>query len=180
MDPKKKEILNSFIKFYSHFGYKKTTMDDIAVDCGMSKKTIYNFFNSKEEIYSFLVKEKASEYSISMNDKLLTVTGVFKKFNILIEMIFYENYQWIKKGNNAFDFKNKYEIASTAFEQAYTELIKSMLIDGQSKNEISSGNIDINLRFIISILKEAMKLFNHSEDKSIQKHTIETVEKILK
>lgn len=32
------------------FGFKKTTMDELSRDCGISKKTIYLHFKDKEDL----------------------------------------------------------------------------------------------------------------------------------
>ncbi len=47
---KKEQIIESAKKLFLHYGFKKTTMQDIAVECGMAVGTLYNFFKNKEEI----------------------------------------------------------------------------------------------------------------------------------
>lgn len=49
LEEKERIINQAQEKFFSH-GFSKVTVDEIAADLGMSKKTIYKFFPSKEEI----------------------------------------------------------------------------------------------------------------------------------
>jgi AcrR family transcriptional regulator len=42
-------ILDAAGRLFEHFGYKKTTMDDIAHEAGVGKATIYVYFPSKAE-----------------------------------------------------------------------------------------------------------------------------------
>jgi AcrR family transcriptional regulator len=46
----KKEILEASERLFSHYGFNKTTMAEIAKDCNMSAANIYRFYESKEEI----------------------------------------------------------------------------------------------------------------------------------
>lgn len=46
----KEKIINSSQKLFLTFGFKTVTMDDIANELSISKKTIYNFFNNKTEL----------------------------------------------------------------------------------------------------------------------------------
>ena len=43
-------ILDAMDALMARFGYRKTTMDDLAREAGISKRTIYLYFPSKEEV----------------------------------------------------------------------------------------------------------------------------------
>jgi AcrR family transcriptional regulator len=43
-------ILDAMDSLMGRFGYRKTTMDDLAREAGISKRTIYLYFSSKEEV----------------------------------------------------------------------------------------------------------------------------------
>jgi AcrR family transcriptional regulator len=55
-NPIREKILNAAEKRMVKFGYRKVTMDEIALDLHMSKNTIYKLFVGKEEIAKGLVK----------------------------------------------------------------------------------------------------------------------------
>ncbi len=55
-NPTQEKILNAAEKRMVKFGYRKVTMDEIALDLHMSKNTIYKGFAGKEEIAKALVK----------------------------------------------------------------------------------------------------------------------------
>ncbi|MFQ5345019.1 MAG: TetR/AcrR family transcriptional regulator [Mariprofundus sp.] len=46
----KEMIINAAIKRFSHYGFGKTTMAEIAADCEMSVGNLYRFYKSKEDI----------------------------------------------------------------------------------------------------------------------------------
>lgn len=54
MDDLKELILDKAKERFDRFGYKKTTMDEISRDCKISKRTIYEQFNDKEDLFTCL------------------------------------------------------------------------------------------------------------------------------
>ena len=44
------KILDAAERRLLHYGFKKTTIDEIAADAGVGKGTVYLYFDSKEEI----------------------------------------------------------------------------------------------------------------------------------
>ena len=52
---RQKEILNAASKVFIEKGFMKTTMYDIALEVGLSKPTLYQYFKTKDEIYMSLM-----------------------------------------------------------------------------------------------------------------------------
>ncbi|WP_234121860.1 TetR/AcrR family transcriptional regulator [Clostridium hydrogenum] len=48
---RRNSIIDAAEKVFFKYGFELTTVDNIAVEAGFTKKTIYSYFNSKEEIY---------------------------------------------------------------------------------------------------------------------------------
>src|SRR4030043_468976 len=55
----RKRIIISAGQIFSRFGFKKTTMDEIARALKMGKSSIYYYFESKEEIFEAVVLHEA-------------------------------------------------------------------------------------------------------------------------
>jgi len=58
-DHKRVLIFESAKRLFSKYGLKKTSVDEIAADAHIAKGTIYNYFRTKEEIFSVIVKEES-------------------------------------------------------------------------------------------------------------------------
>jgi len=54
----KSRILEAAREYYFENGFSKSTMDDFAHNLGMSKKTIYKYFQSKDDIVREITREK--------------------------------------------------------------------------------------------------------------------------
>lgn len=58
-DEVKEAIVNVARHIFSRFGFRKTTMDEIAIASKKGKSSIYYYFSSKEEIFQAVVEKEA-------------------------------------------------------------------------------------------------------------------------
>jgi TetR/AcrR family transcriptional regulator, cholesterol catabolism regulator len=54
----RERILQKAIELYFRYGIRSITMDEIAAQCGMSKKTIYQFFEDKDALVAAVMDMK--------------------------------------------------------------------------------------------------------------------------
>lgn len=77
---KQKEILKASLKLFAEKGYENTTIDHIAEAAEYGKGTIYNYFQSKEEIYQSIIEDIFTEYYKAVeviNNKSKTLKDFF-------------------------------------------------------------------------------------------------------
>lgn len=55
---KGEQILNAAKKLFTNYGFKRVSMDEIASEAGVTKKTVYTYFSSKEELLKYCIKEE--------------------------------------------------------------------------------------------------------------------------
>ena len=102
-DIKREKILEAAHDRFLHYGYSKTTMNEIAGDISMSKALLYYYFPDKSELYIAVMRKLAADYSKMLNDHALNdLKGVF---------IFCANshHSFIVKNYNFFDFFRLHE-----------------------------------------------------------------------
>ncbi|SDK28761.1 TetR/AcrR family transcriptional regulator [Sediminibacillus albus] len=89
MNEKRKQILEAAIKYFSKKGYFSTSMQEIAEDCGVSKGSLYKYFDSKEDVLIQVFEynhEKMFERARGIHlDQTLSPYETFKK-TIIIEL----------------------------------------------------------------------------------------------
>ncbi len=84
----KDRILSRAEEMFLKFGYSKVTMDEIAANLGMSKKTLYKFFPSKEElvreiIYKMRCGVKDYVDALLADDKMDFVEKLKRMMNLI-------------------------------------------------------------------------------------------------
>ncbi|WP_229214086.1 TetR/AcrR family transcriptional regulator [Dyadobacter flavalbus] len=62
----KERILKSALNLFWRYGIKSVTMDDIARDLGISKRTIYQHFSDKEAILAQVIEEEITSQKCEM------------------------------------------------------------------------------------------------------------------
>ena len=101
---KEEQIIKAAKGLFTKYGLKKVSMDEIASEAGVTKKTVYTYFQSKEELLKYCIKEelgnmkKIIENVESKNlDFLTTVNEVicdllrYKKNCEFLSMLFRES-----------------------------------------------------------------------------------------
>ena len=58
-DEFKKRVIITAGQIFSHYGFRKTTMDEIADALKMGKSSIYYYFKGKEEIFEAVILYEA-------------------------------------------------------------------------------------------------------------------------
>jgi AcrR family transcriptional regulator len=67
MDKQLKQILDKVHILYNKYGIKSVTMDDVARELGMSKKTLYHYVKDKNELVEKIVDLEFSKRAKEMN-----------------------------------------------------------------------------------------------------------------
>jgi AcrR family transcriptional regulator len=69
---------------FTHFGFKKTTMEEIALATRKGKSSIYYYFNSKEDIFKAVVEKEAEELKEELYKKINDVEDPIERLKIYI------------------------------------------------------------------------------------------------
>lgn len=87
-DPVREEILSKAAELLGRFGFKKTTMEDIAKAIGKSKSSLYYYYKTKEEIFEAVVAEDMDQSRCMTEEKMNTVESAPEKFRLMFTTIF--------------------------------------------------------------------------------------------
>lgn len=55
---KEEQIINAARELFRAYGFKKVSMDEIARKAGVTKRTVYKYFSSKQELLKFFINEE--------------------------------------------------------------------------------------------------------------------------
>ena len=58
---KEEQIIETARTLFHKFGFKKVSMDEIAKEAGVTKRTIYMYFSSKEDLLKYFIIEEIKE-----------------------------------------------------------------------------------------------------------------------
>ncbi|WP_164657901.1 TetR/AcrR family transcriptional regulator [Tropicibacter sp. Alg240-R139] len=69
-DPKQQAILGSAFQAFATYGFRKTSMDDIARGAGMSRPALYQHYRNKEDICRSLVQHHYDKATTAVSEAL--------------------------------------------------------------------------------------------------------------
>jgi len=83
---KRGQILSLSKKRFERFGYNKTTVDEIASDAGVSKRTLYQEFESKEKILQELFMFEALSVRKAILNQIKKITDPSEKLQTYLRL----------------------------------------------------------------------------------------------
>lgn len=132
MDEKRLEILERASAVYMKYGIKSVTMDDLSRELGMSKKTIYKYFDDKSDLIRSIIEMKVAM------DKALCMNSVQHSENAIDDLINFSKLVIEHIGNVNpsvfYDLRKYYPEAWQVMEKHKWEFVLSMI-----RNNIQRG-----------------------------------------
>jgi len=136
-DANREYILKIAQDIFSKYGYKKTTLDDIANAVRKGKSSLYYYFESKEDLFQAVILKEVDVLKRELEKVVMRNTDPVEKLRdyILTKLTTYRGlsnfYHALESDVTAIEFieniKNKYE-------QEEIRMIKRILIEGVRKN----------------------------------------------
>nr|WP_067060739.1 TetR/AcrR family transcriptional regulator [Mucilaginibacter sp. L294] len=139
-DIKREKILEASYQRFLHYGYSKTTMNEIAGDLSMSKALLYYYFPDKSELYMAVMRKLAGDYLKQLEDKLGHFTDLREAFLFQVNT----HHEFIVNNYNFFDFfrLNEQNLPDTIWEiVGHIREAEIKLLTGAIQSEVEKGNI---------------------------------------
>lgn len=155
-DIKREKILEAAYQQFLHYGYSKTTMNEIAGALSMSKALLYYYFPDKSQLYIAVARKLATDYLKVLENNIAKLT-LKKAFVFQIDT----HHEFIVHNYNFFDYirLNEQNLPDTIWE--IIDLIRQTemdLLGGSIKAEAARGKIKPvdNPREIVDLLLDAL------------------------
>ncbi|NER02837.1 MAG: TetR/AcrR family transcriptional regulator [Okeania sp. SIO3C4] len=168
----REQIVKEASAIFSHFGFRKTTMDDIARATNKGKSSLYYYFNSKEEVFEAVVEREIAHLrkrlrlaiNSSEDPKEKLKNSVLNRMQAIQELEnlsaalksdYLQNFGFIKK------IRRKYEINEI-------EMFKEVLEYGIRRNYFQIQDLDLASVAIVTALKGMEPQLMSSEDNKVE------------
>jgi AcrR family transcriptional regulator len=162
----KTEIIKIAFDQFSHYGIKRVSMDDIARTAGISKRTLYEFFDDKETLLVEGIKNTGShlyKYLQELEKTSCTAIDVFILFyeELMRQPRWYHHkfYEDLKKYPKALIYK---EEEKAVFTQKCIDLFNRGIKEGVLREEV-------NFEIVALLAKDQIKMIHPS--KAFSKHS---------
>lgn len=147
----KATLLKCSIEQFTQFGSKHVTLDDLANELGISKKTIYSFFKNKEDLVTSSLGTIINEYKEDI-DRIIISNGNDPVLSVIL--IYQRGFQYLKyfKPSFIFGIEKYYPRANKLYKDFIEELANSIVLDLLKKGK-AVGDIkkDIDVELVVKI-----------------------------
>jgi AcrR family transcriptional regulator len=140
----RKKVIITAGQIFSHYGFKKTTMDEIANALKMGKSSIYYYFKSKEEIFEAVVLYEANILRNELTTAIKSVESPVEKMRsyVFVRMKAFEklsNYYnaIFDKNLDHFDF---IETIRSKYDREELAILRLILFHGARKKVFNVKN----------------------------------------
>src|SRR5664280_2463888 len=167
----RKKIIISAGQIFSHYGFKKTTMDEIAKALKMGKSSIYYYFQSKEEIFEAVLLYEANILRNELTTSIKSVESPVEKMRnyVFVRMKAFEklsNYYnaIFDKNLDHFDFVEKIR---SKYDREELAILRLILYHGARKKVFNVVNSEYAALAVQTTLKglEVPLFWKKKEDK---------------
>ena len=152
-----KIILSAARELFSHFGFKKTAVDDIAKKAMVAKGTVYNYFKSKEDIFQKVFNNEGENMLLIMKNAVDNAdTPQNKLREMLISKIkFYNNFYLIHEAKkmNSGKLLPIIRKEQNNIIKKETQMIRDILSKGVENSVFNVKNIDITAKALAVAIK---------------------------
>ncbi|MFO8112365.1 MAG: TetR/AcrR family transcriptional regulator [Desulfosalsimonadaceae bacterium] len=85
---KTREILAAALTVFARYGFKKTTMEDVAAEAGMTKSNIYFYVAGKRELYEHAIRNALIQWRDSVAEAISEKADAVEKFRVMASRSF--------------------------------------------------------------------------------------------
>ena len=166
----KKQVLKTAYNLFSQYGIKSVSMDDIARNVGMSKRTLYEYFNDKEEVLVQGIEFTYGKFR-SYLEKLMDEGHSALDTILLFYDELMRNPRWYSP--RFYEDLRRYPNAQKKMEERRVDFPKQCAL--LFKKGVNEGDFhpDINFEIIVLLVKSQIKMTMPSMECSI--HTIKEI-----
>ncbi|MBN2250964.1 MAG: TetR/AcrR family transcriptional regulator [Candidatus Altiarchaeota archaeon] len=153
----REQIIESAKDIFSRFGFRKTTVDDIARSIHKAKSSIYYYFSSKEEIFEEVIRREYAYLKDRLSDALAgeeTPEGKLRAYVITrLRVLLKVSNFYGAITSDYFEYFGLIEKLRKDYVQEEIRVFRGILQEGVQKGAFKIKNIDITAHTVITALK---------------------------
>jgi AcrR family transcriptional regulator len=142
---------------FTHFGFKKTTMEEIALASRKGKSSIYYYFSSKEDIFKAVVEKEAEELKEELRISILDIDDPIERLKVYISV----RMRKLKKLTNFYTaLKSDYlshlvfiEDIRKSYDKDEVRVVAGIIQDGIERGKFSVEDPQLSAVAIVTAMK---------------------------
>jgi len=181
MPATKDEIAERFWRHVEHYGFAKTSVEEVARELGISKTTVYQHFSGKDEILDYVIRNAALKEAERVEKDYARLSTYRARFEKLVRQgVLQSTRDWLDRYRKT-EVRHQFELGARVYGEVYDTLVQRWAAEGAAAGEfhLVAGNLLLTARFIGSVLQFAIARTRADPDHPIDDAVVEAVRKLL-
>lgn len=156
-DITRENIISAASIAFSKFGFKKTTLDDIASFTNVSKTGIYYYFKNKEEVFNEVIKKEAEKLQTLLIEAVKQESKPIDKLFAYVNarMLYMENisnyYSALK--SDLMEQLNTINQSRAEFDKIEISILINIFNEGNKRKDFFIENVEDTAKLLMLTLK---------------------------
>lgn len=171
------QMATTFYDLVARHGYRRTSVEEVASALGISKKTIYQSFSSKEELHRYAVDLWARRQRERV-ESLLTGLSALGRITQAISIAFAD----ARAGFAATplgDASDPLQVVTEVTARVFGPLVRDLLAAANAAGEIDVPDPDLSAGFCVAIGVEAIRRLREDPTSDTEAAMVEAVRRLL-
>ncbi len=179
----REDIIREARQLFSKYGFRKTTMEDIAQATHKGKSSLYYYFPNKEEVFQAVIESEAAILRKALTDNTRGIQDAPKKLkeHIRIRMKTMKNLVgYYHEASHEHDIHYSFiEKLRETFDRDEVQTIREILDEGVSQGQFQPLDTSLAARALVTALKGLEYPLVWQNDKDDLENRIQKMTKLL-
>ena len=177
MPATKDEIAAKFMELAFRYGYRRTAVEDVARALHISKKTIYEYFPSKQALLKYALELGALGQRQRVESLLSEKTALGRILEVVSialadARVFFET-------NPSEEMVEPPELQAQVNERVYGSMVRELLEQGVAAGEFVVANVGMTTKFALAVGMEGVRLIREDPASHPEQATLEAMRRLI-
>jgi AcrR family transcriptional regulator len=177
MPATKDEIALSFMGLAVRYGFRRTAVEDVARALRISKKTIYEYFPSKDAMLEYALELAALEQRRRV-ESLLTEATTLGRCLQVARIALADAREGFAR-NPGVELVDPPEIQTRVNDRVYGPMVRDLLEQGVAAGEFLVADVELTSRFVQAIGMEAVRQIHDDPGSHPEEATIQAIRRLI-
>lgn len=170
------QIAAAALRLFARYGYKRTSMDDIAREAGVARATLYLHFKGKDDVFRAMLAGLGAQVETRCREALATPGPFAQRLAALMEAHHGTAFAAFSAGEHLGELKAvMVAIAGSelaAFEATFVSFARQLFEEAQARGEIAIARSGLPLDTLIATLVRAAAGAKYGEQPSCEHYLV--------
>jgi AcrR family transcriptional regulator len=177
MPATKEDIAQKFMELAFRYGYRRTAVEDVARALHISKKTIYEYFPTKEALLEYALELGAQAQRARVEARLTESTALGRALEVA-RLALADARAFYESSPNE-EMVEPPELQAQINERVFGPMVRDLLAQGVAAGEFDVPDVDMTTRFVFAVGMEGIRLIREDPSSHPELSTLQAMRSLI-